>query len=91
MFNGLFQPTHLILILVVVLIVFGPGKLPEAGKAMGKAMRDMRDAFSSEDDEKKEKEQVIVESSDQAAKGIDTTKTTAASASETTQTTGVNH
>ncbi|MTI85779.1 MAG: twin-arginine translocase TatA/TatE family subunit [Firmicutes bacterium] len=90
MFNGLFQPTHLILILVVVLIVFGPGKLPEAGKAMGKALRDMRDAFSSEDDEKKEKEQVIVESSDQATKGIDTTKT-AASASETTQTTSVNH
>jgi len=52
MFNGLFQPTHLILILVVVLIVFGPGKLPEAGKALGKAMRDMRDAFSSEGEDK---------------------------------------
>ncbi|WP_347488791.1 twin-arginine translocase TatA/TatE family subunit [Desulfoscipio sp. XC116] len=54
MFNGLFQPTHLILILVVVLIVFGPGKLPDAAKAMGKAMRDMRNSFAAEDEESKE-------------------------------------
>lgn len=57
MFNGLFQPTHLILILVVVLIVFGPGKLPEAGKALGKAMKDMRDAFASNEETKNQTEQ----------------------------------
>ena len=49
MFNGLFQPTHLILILVVVLIIFGPGKLPEVGKALGNAARDMKNAFSGEE------------------------------------------
>lgn len=53
MFNGLFQPTHLILILVVVLIVYGPGKLPEVGKAMGKTLKDMRNAFASSDEEEK--------------------------------------
>ncbi len=53
MFNGLFQPSHLLLILVVVLIVFGPGKLPEVGKALGKTMRDMRSAFSGNDDDEK--------------------------------------
>lgn len=51
MFNGLFQPTHLILILVVVLILFGPGKLPDAAKAMGNALRDMRNAFANSDEE----------------------------------------
>lgn len=51
MFNGLFQPTHLILILVVVLIIFGPGKLPEVGKALGNAARDMKNAFSGEEGE----------------------------------------
>jgi TatA/E family protein of Tat protein translocase len=30
--EGLFQPTHLIFILLIVLILFGPGKLPELGK-----------------------------------------------------------
>ncbi|AGL00470.1 twin-arginine translocase TatA/TatE family subunit [Desulfoscipio gibsoniae] len=63
MFSGFFQPTHLILILVVVLIVFGPGKLPDAAKAMGKALRDMRNSFA-EDEEKKEskpsKEGIVV-------------------------------
>lgn len=29
--EGLFQPLHLIVILVIVLIIFGPGKLPELG------------------------------------------------------------
>ena len=54
MFNGLFQPTHLILILVVVLIIFGPGKLPEVGKAIGKGIREIKKATSEETDEKNE-------------------------------------
>jgi sec-independent protein translocase protein TatA len=40
MFEGLFQPMHLIIILVIVLIIFGPGKLPEIGKGLGKSIRD---------------------------------------------------
>lgn len=56
MFNGLFQPSHLLLILVVVLIVFGPGKLPEVGKALGKGLRDMRSAFAGSEEEEHEKE-----------------------------------
>ena len=54
MFNGLFQPTHLILILVVVLIIFGPGKLPEVGKAIGKGIREIKKATSEETNEKNE-------------------------------------
>jgi len=42
MFEGLFQPAHLILILVIVLIVFGPGKLPEIGAALGKGIREFK-------------------------------------------------
>ncbi len=39
MFEGLFQPMHLLLILLIVLIIFGPGKLPELGGSLGKAIR----------------------------------------------------
>jgi sec-independent protein translocase protein TatA len=46
MLEGLFQPTHLILVLAIVLIVFGPGKLPEAGKALGHAIRDFKKALN---------------------------------------------
>jgi len=37
---------ELILILAVVLLVFGPGKLPEIGKAVGSSFREFKDATS---------------------------------------------
>ena len=39
-------PAHLILVLVIALLVLGPGKLPEAGAALGKSLREFRDAMS---------------------------------------------
>jgi sec-independent protein translocase protein TatA len=36
-------PAHLIIILVIVLIVVGPGKLPDTGAAIGKALRGFKD------------------------------------------------
>ena len=41
-----FHPLYLVVILVVVLIIFGPGRLPELGGAVGKAMREFRKATS---------------------------------------------
>jgi sec-independent protein translocase protein TatA len=41
-----FHPLWLLLILAVVLIIFGPGRLPELGGAVGKAMREFRKATS---------------------------------------------
>lgn len=42
-------PSELILILVVVLIFFGVGRLPEAGSAMGKAIREFRKATTEDE------------------------------------------
>lgn len=39
---GALQPIHLVLILVIVLIVFGAGRLTEVGGALGKGVRDFR-------------------------------------------------
>jgi sec-independent protein translocase protein TatA len=46
MFEGLFQPMHLILILIIVLIIFGPGKLPELGASIGKAIKGFKQAMN---------------------------------------------
>ena len=40
----------LILILVVALIVFGPKRLPEMGRSLGKGMREFKDSISGKDD-----------------------------------------
>ncbi len=42
MIEGLFQPAHLLLILLIVLILFGPGKLPDIGRALGDTVREFR-------------------------------------------------
>lgn len=55
MFRGLFQPMHLLLILVIVLIIFGAGKLPELGDSLGKAIRNFKKAFS--EPEKKQEDE----------------------------------
>ncbi len=46
MFEGLFQPLHMIVILAIVLIIFGPGKLPEIGAGLGKSIREFKKALS---------------------------------------------
>ena len=46
MLEGIFQPTHLILILAIALIVFGPGKLPELGKVLGESIRELKKALN---------------------------------------------
>jgi len=41
MFEGI-TPVHLIIVLVIALLILGPGKLPETGAALGKAFREFR-------------------------------------------------
>ena len=43
--EGLLQPTHLFFILLIVLIIFGPGKLPDLGRGLGKGIREFKDAL----------------------------------------------
>ena len=48
MIDGLFQPTHLIIILAIVLIVFGPGKLPDIGGALGRGIKEFKTSVNEE-------------------------------------------
>ena len=49
MFEGLFQPLHLLLIAGIALLVFGPKKLPELGKGLGDGIRGFKSAMSGEE------------------------------------------
>lgn len=51
MFGDIVQPTHLLLILVVALIVLGPKRLPEVGRSLGRGLRDFRSGLQGVQDE----------------------------------------
>jgi sec-independent protein translocase protein TatA len=46
MLDNLFQPMHLLVILFIALLVFGPKKLPELGKGLGEGIRSFKDSMS---------------------------------------------
>jgi sec-independent protein translocase protein TatA len=50
MIEGLFQPTHLLLIFGIALLVFGPKKLPELGKGIGEGIRGFKSAMKTEEE-----------------------------------------
>jgi sec-independent protein translocase protein TatA len=52
LFEGLLQPTHLIIILAICVIVFGPGKLGDVGRELGKGVRTFKKSMSEIDDVK---------------------------------------
>lgn len=55
-FIGNFGPWELGLILVIVLVIFGPGKLPKVGESLGKAMQSFKKAKDEDEDEPEDKE-----------------------------------
>ena len=46
--TGLENPTHILFVLVVAVLVFGPGRLPEIGRGLGAGIRGFRDAMAGE-------------------------------------------
>lgn len=51
MVGGIFQPWHLAVILVIVLIIFGPGKLPDLGQSIGRGIREFKTSVKGEDED----------------------------------------
>jgi len=45
MFEGLFQPLHLVVIFFIALLIFGPKKLPELGKGIGEGIRSFKESM----------------------------------------------
>jgi len=49
MFEGLFQPMHLVIVLFIALLVFGPKKLPELGKGLGDGIKSFKNSMKETD------------------------------------------
>jgi sec-independent protein translocase protein TatA len=56
MIENLLQPTHLVVVLVIALFVFGPKKLPELGQGLGKGIRSFRDSMKAATEEPEKSE-----------------------------------
>ncbi|HEV8634646.1 MAG TPA: twin-arginine translocase TatA/TatE family subunit [Chloroflexota bacterium] len=56
MYGGVFQPWHLIVVLVIVLVLFGPSKLPALGQSLGKGIRDFKTSLRGDEEEEKKDE-----------------------------------
>jgi sec-independent protein translocase protein TatA len=50
MFEGLFQPMHLLVIFGLALLIFGPKKLPELGKGIGESIRGFKSAMKADEE-----------------------------------------
>ena len=48
MLEGLFQPMHMLVVLGIVMIIWGPGKLPELGEGLGKSIKAFKKVMSDE-------------------------------------------
>jgi sec-independent protein translocase protein TatA len=59
--------TELIVILVIVLVIFGAGKLPEVGSALGKGIKNFKSSVSGEEEDEKPVKGDIEDKSDKEA------------------------
>jgi sec-independent protein translocase protein TatA len=48
--EGLFQPLHLLLIVAIALLLFGPGKLADLGKGLGEGIRNFKESMKDTND-----------------------------------------
>ena len=80
MFTGLASPSHLIIVLAIVLLLFGAKRIPELAKGLGTGIKEFREGVSSSDDTKteiSEGEKTPSEAHAESEAGNDTVRTRA--------------
>ena len=50
--TGLENPTHILFVLIVAVLVLGPKRLPQVGRSLGAGIREFRDSLSGEDEKR---------------------------------------
>ena len=66
-------PLEIVIVLIIVLVIFGPKRLPDLGRSLGRGMREFKDSVTGKD---REREQL--EASEEAAEKPKPTASTAA-------------
>jgi sec-independent protein translocase protein TatA len=64
---GIFSPWHLAILLVDVLLVFGPRKLPEMGRSLGRGMREFKDSVTGNETPEEPRALAVSTSAEQVA------------------------
>lgn len=49
-------PLEIVLVLIIVLVVFGPKRLPEMGRSLGRGMREFKNSITGNDEEDEPRE-----------------------------------
>jgi sec-independent protein translocase protein TatA len=76
--GDILQPTHLIFVLVIALLVLGPKRLPEVGRSLGKGLRDFRMAMGGEEPDRHD--EIVQQAPAASAPVVETQQTAVASA-----------
>jgi sec-independent protein translocase protein TatA len=66
-------PLEIVIVLIIVLVIFGPKRLPDLGKSLGRGMREFKDSVTGKD-----KERERLEASEEAAEKPEPTASTTA-------------
>jgi sec-independent protein translocase protein TatA len=53
MFTGLESPTHLLLLLLIILVLFGAKRLPEMGRSLGRSIHEFKEGLNSREESDK--------------------------------------
>lgn len=80
---GWLGPWEIVIVVVILLVIFGPKRLPEMGRGLGKGMREFRDSVTGRDERKRDEAQAIDAAGDDAqAPGADAPGSAAQSSRE---------
>jgi sec-independent protein translocase protein TatA len=64
-------PLELGIVLVIALVIFGPKRLPELGRSMGRGIREFKSSISGDKDEEEEQKRAELESESQAEEPVE--------------------